>query len=271
MNFTDRVATDPLAAFSACAIWIPIVFVVVTMVGWMIAGEVETLFGLACLGIAVGSGILASNPPVPGLAPWLLASMVATIVLFPIIRAAVLKRALVAIDIDRLERAFEALQARPNDAGAAMKIAEVLFIRGMPGQAIVLAERALAVLPKDAFREEARMVERWKGEHADPAHFRPLSCLHCGNANPVGELYCTRCGRPYLVELARGRWMGEGSVHQILAVWVCLMFAFLGLPVAAQIALRSVPVAAALAVSQVVLGLGVLVWAFRKGGHREAA
>lgn len=270
MDFKERLAADPLGAVAACCIWIPIAAWVVTMIGWLITGEVETLTGICAIGLGLGMGIVAAFPPHPSLSPFLLLAAVATVVFTPLVRASYNRRALAAIDIEQLEKHYEALRLKPDNYGAMIKVAEMLFLRGLPGQAIALGDRALKALPANLFRAEHQMVNAWRLRSQDPNLFKPVACLRCGTLNQPGDLECAQCSFPHVIEMARGKWLGKGTVGQLIAVWVGLVLAFVGIPASAMLASRSLVLSVVLIIACVAIGLWFLLHTFL-GGAREAA
>ncbi|MBS1722237.1 MAG: zinc ribbon domain-containing protein [Armatimonadetes bacterium] len=257
---------------STCFIWIPIAVWVVSMIGWIVAGEVETIYGVAAIGCSVGMGLVAAFPPFPALSPALFVLAVAMVVFYPFVRAAANRRALATIEIEQLSKFYDMLQEKPDNWPVMLRLAEILYRRGLPGPALALADRALASMPQTLFRSEHNMVATWRLEVGQAGDLgRPLACLHCGAPNPPGGIHCQKCGAPYLIDLARGRWLGKNTAQQVVVAWIGLGIAFVGIPLAARTSTASPMLAIALIVLQVALG-GLLVYkAYIAGGAHEAA
>ena len=79
-----------------------------------------------------------------------------------------------------------------------------------------------------------------------------LPCVECGTSNPPGELYCRKCGSKFLLDQAKGKWIGRAMVRKLMAVWVALMGVFVGIP----LALAALPTTPALVA---IIGLATLV------------
>lgn len=271
MTFAERFASHPLAAIAACIVWVPLAVWFVSIIGWMVAGEVEALFGVAAIGVGVGLGVVAAFPPDPALSPLIFAAVVVTTVLFPFARAAMNQRALVAIDIEQMEKFAEALRMKPDNVGAMIKLAELLYKRGFPAQAIALADKALPAMPPNLFRPEHNMVSAWKMVVQDPKLFRPVPCLRCHHPNEPGQLNCENCGYPTVLEMAKGKWLSSGTAKQLIAVWIGILIVVVGLPASAKFSQQSPALAVGLIVLQLAVGIYVVLRTFLQGGQNEAA
>ena len=265
MNFQERLASDPLGAICGCVIWIPIAVWTISIIHWMVSSEIEVLFGVLALGSAIGLGVLTVNPPHPGLSPLILMAVVVTVVFFPLARTAINRSALAAIDIEQMDKYYEAFLQRPDNAGAQIRLAELLYIRGMRANAIALGERALLKLPISHFRSEHQMVGSWKLQ-SNAMSMKPVTrCVNCGFENDPADLRCVKCGSAHIMDLARGKWFGVGAGKKLIAVWIGLMSAFVGIPLAAQFAQKSSGLALLAIVAQVIVGIVLVVTAFSKG------
>lgn len=270
MNFAERFASHPLSAVSACIVWIPLAVWIVSVIGWMVTGEVEPLFGFVTLIVGLGLGIVTAFPPDPALSPFIFVAVIVTTVLFPFVRAAVNRHALAAIDIEQMEKYAEALRMKPDNVGAMVKLAELLYKRGFPGQAIALAEKALPSMPPNLFRPEHNMVSAWKMMATSPDMFRPVPCLRCHNPTPPGQLQCSHCGYETVLEMAKGRWLSKGIASQLMAVWVGILIVVVGLPLSVRLT-KDFPVLALVLIAfQLAIGVFVVLKTFLKGGRHEA-
>jgi hypothetical protein len=176
-------------------------------------------------------------------------------VVFPIVRRQLDRRALATIDVEQIEGAYQMLAERPENASAMFKLAERLYHRGLVAHAVGIGERALSTMPKDLFQQEHRALQLWRKTAPAPA---PLPCLRCGQKNAADVVFCERCGGPYLAEYARGRWLGPMIAMRLVAAWAAAMVALVGLP--STLASIKDPVAlVALVVLQVAV-VAVLVW-----------
>lgn len=264
MNLQDRLASDPLGAACGCIVWIPISVWIVSAIHWMVSADLEVLFGVLSIAIAAGLGILTVNPPVQGMSPWLCASTTASIVFFPAVRSSMNRRALGAIDVQQLERFYGALLKRPDNAGALIRLAELLYIRGFPANAIGLGEKALQSLPVNLFAAEHQMVQAWKQQVRGRSLPTSTPCLNCGYENKLDDLHCQGCGTPYIVDLAKGKWLARGSAKKLIAVWIGLVIAFVGIPTSVELAKTSSTLALVAIGLQVLVAVAVIFLGFSR-------
>lgn len=264
MNFPDRISADPLGALAGCLVWIPIAVWVVSIIHWLVGGDIDGFPALVSLVVAIGLGMIAVNPPTPALSPLILAATATTVFLFPMVRSALNRHALAAIDMEQLDRAFQGLQQHPNSAGILVRVAELLYIRGLRANALAIGELAIKSLPKSSFQAEHAMVGTWRyrvGKNEQPK----THCTHCGFENQPTDIVCRRCHRPYLVDLARGRWLGKVSAEKLIVVWIVLMMAFVGVPAATHFAKTNPALALFAIMGQLVLGLLLVIVSFLRG------
>jgi ribosomal protein L40E len=254
LNLADRIAQNPEILIGGCITWAFLLVWIMSLLHWTIQGEIDTPFGILGMGLGLGLGILVISPPVGSeyLTPVVAVFVVASVALYVPIRSAVNRHELVAIDMDAIERAYDQLEERPNNVGARFKIAKLVYGRGLHGHAIKLADEALKSMPEDFFAEEHKIVDVWKRQAHDTASFRALPCVECGSSNPPGELYCRKCGAKFLLDQAKGRWIGRAMVRKLMAVWVALLGVFVGIPTS----LAALPPEAAI---MAISGLAVLV------------
>jgi hypothetical protein len=216
-------------------VWIPVAIWTVSLIQWMITQDVDGLSGFfgVCLGIVLA--ILTFKPPEPIWSPICFAVVCLTVLLFPVVRAGIDKRALISIDLDTLAKAYRTLEERPDNLGARMKVARLVYNRGLNSHAVGLAERALKGLPESLFTDEYKLLATWRLA-GGPGGIRPqmLPCLECGLPNPPGELHCARCGAPFLLHHARGNWLGPNLARKVVSFWAGSMLVFAGLTLVNQ-------------------------------------
>ncbi|HXH60893.1 MAG TPA: hypothetical protein VNI20_05995 [Fimbriimonadaceae bacterium] len=239
-------------AIPPTAVW------VYALVGWMLMGEMDTALGVVGIFVAFGVGFVAAVPPVPVLAPIALAVLYLALIVFPVVKRQLDRQALIKIDVEQIERVYEMIAQKPNNAMLKFKLADALYTRGLVGHAVKIAEESLEGAPKDAFRNEYRTLERWKRAVRDPSHYRPIRCLRCGQSNGAGEVHCSRCGAPYLSEYARGRWLGKALAKRLVASWVAASVSLVGLPLVLQADMDLAPKVLLVVVQMAVAG--VLMW-----------
>lgn len=223
---------DTTSILWAIATFIPLVVWLMTTVHWMFMGEVDVLTGFVAIVAGFAMGVMALTPPVPILSPIFCGVVWLTVLFFPIVRSAWDKRALASIDLDSLDKAYVGLQTKPDNVGLKIKIAKLLYSRGLTGHAIVLAEEALKGMPEQIFHEELKMISQWRLSAGDPQTVRSLPCLECGNLNTPGRLHCQKCGAPFLLHHAKGKWMGPNLARRVIAIWTAGIAMLAGVPMA---------------------------------------
>lgn len=254
MNLADRIANNPEILIGGCITWAFLLVWIMSLLHWTIQGDIDLPFGIVGIALGLGMGILVISPP-PGaeyLTPLVAVVVVSSVALYVPIRSAISKHELISIDMDAIDRAYGQLEERPNNVGARFKIAKLVYARGLHGHAIKVADEALQNMPADFFGEEHKLVEMWKRQSHDTASFRALPCVECGTSNPPGELYCKKCGAKFLLDQAKGRWIGRAMVRKLMAVWIALLGVFIGIPTS----LAVLPPIAAMAA---IIGLCTLV------------
>ena len=220
---------------AGCLIWIPLAIWAVVLVGWMVMGDIEPLFGIASLGTGLWLGLVAVKPPEPYMAPLALLAVVVTTVLYVPLSSQVRRRALARIDIEQMERVYDNLSGRSSGTLASMKLAELLYARGMVKEAVSVADNALPSLPKAVYRREHEMVELWRTQAGTGA--RSLACLSCGHQVAAGIAVCPFCGARHLLDYAKGRWLGPTVLMRALSAWAGIVALGLGIPATSASAL----------------------------------
>lgn len=207
-----------LASLLGCLVWIPIAIWVVALVHWTVQGDLDIVVLVAGFFAAVALGYTTMNPPDPTWSPILFGLATGSIAVLPIARSAFARRAVEAMEVERAEHAYATLRLKPNDLGARMKLARVLFAKGFVGEAIKVAEPALSGMPRHLAADEIREFEAWRYQAKDPALFRGLPCLNCRTMNTPGEIYCSKCGAPFLLDAIRGPFSRGGLGRKVVVV-----------------------------------------------------
>src|SRR5687768_314904 len=122
----ERISSEPFGFVSALLIWLPLGLWVVSLVQWMIQDELDILVGIVGIGVAIGLMVLTARPPDKRLPPVIFVCVIATVVLFPVVRQALLRRSLASMDNEIVERAYRLLKEKPANIGSEVKIASVL-------------------------------------------------------------------------------------------------------------------------------------------------
>jgi uncharacterized OB-fold protein len=258
----ERISANPESFASGCLVWIPVAVMVVSLVHWMIMGEIEAGSGIVGITAALLLGFFTLNPPSPLLAPLFLLASVATLILAPITRFWMNRSALSALEVEAIGRAYELLATNPDNFGAKVRLARSLHNKGITAHAIAIAEQALANVPERLFADEHRLLTQWKHQARPGDSPVRIRCVECGVPNFPGTLFCTSCGAPFLLDFAQGKWMRSSTVRRAVAGWLVAILALVGIPTAA-VALPPVPAVIAIVVLLVV-GVWMLLGAFRE-------
>lgn len=261
----DQIFNNPGSMLAGCLIWIPIGIWVLSLVQWAVQGDVDVLSAFAGILVGIGLGMTALISREAHMAPLILTAVVLTMLAFPVVRSALNKRALDQIDLDAIERAYEVLSQNPTNAPAKFKLARTIYNKGMPVQAIRIAEEAIQKMPEATFPEENRILKTWRGYRMPPGD-GALNCPDCGTTNPGGEIYCIRCGARFLLEQARGAWVGRALARKFVAAWTAIIVALVGIPFAGG----ALPAGAAIPVivGLMALAMFVLFTTFRAQGDK---
>lgn len=211
-------------------IWIPLVVWMVSLIHWMIQGDMDGATGFMGLIIAGLMGYFSFAPPYPWIPPVFFGIVCVITMFYPSYKNFLDKRALLKIDIEQMEKAYDQLKDRQDNIGARVKLARLLFPRGLGGHSIVMVEQALAIMPVGLFEEEQKQVDQWKRQLGNPKVYRAIPCLECGIPNEAGRIYCKRCNAPYLLDHAKGRFLGPNLARSFLAVCGVAVMVILGIP-----------------------------------------
>ncbi|HMS55752.1 MAG TPA: zinc ribbon domain-containing protein [Fimbriimonadaceae bacterium] len=247
--------TNPHWVILGILIWIPVFAMVWMLIGGMIMGDVEPLTGLFGLCVAIGLGVLGIKPPDPSLTPLIFFAAVCTWVLLPFIRVAMNRRELTKMRIEAVESAYESLYQRPGNLGAQLKLAKALFDQGMIGSAVRIGEKTLHGVSRRDYADELRMLKHWQ-YRLGQAPVPDVRCSQCSANVPPEECFCQRCGRPHLLDYARG-WTKSVAFVKIMAAWAMSLVVTVGVPLLTQ----SAPPVVALTTIPVLIGLaGFILW-----------
>lgn len=214
----------------ALLIWIPLAFWMISVVGWMIMGDIDTLFGTVALGIGLGLGFTAMNPSVPELAPWCLIATITTVIVYVPIRERLRKRALAKIEFEQLYLAYTNLRAHSSDTLAGMKLAEMLQQRGFVAQAVGVARTILPDMPATVFPSEHRMYRNWESRLHPGEADQPIQCQRCKMMVPAGQLWCPRCGYDHLIHMVENKLFATALVKRMVSIWGLAAAAIVAIP-----------------------------------------
>ncbi len=220
--------------FLGCVAWIPLAVWIVSLAHWMITQDVDVVTGFLGIWVAIGLGYLVMNPPksVPIVSPITLVAILITVFMYPWARQTMISRELRSIDVDSLNKSYEALSMNPSNPLAKFKVAKQAYVLGMPGHALKIAEMALTQMPVQHFLPEHKTVKGWQAVVRKAEYFRAIDCLECGHSNPPGNIHCATCGSRFLLDRAKGRFMSKGLGKRLIASWISLVLVLAGIPAA---------------------------------------
>ena len=258
----EEVGQNPAVFFLGCLVWFPVAVWVLSLLQWMIQGDVEAWIGFPGILLAISLGVLTTWPPDPMLSPLLFTAVLGTVVLFPFVRNVMRNRAFAQFEYEQMETVHETLRMRPDNAASKFRLAEMLYKRGYVGQAIAMADEVLPQMPPHLFAAEHRVVNQWRHGMHDPAAMQIPKCPHCGHVSAPSSHLCDRCRRPFLLALVRSRWMGRGVALRMMGGWMVALLLLVGIP--ATVKAPGLPVLwqVVLIVAQVSLGIFVMIRTF---------
>lgn len=180
----------------------------------MIDGELPFINGFIGLCVLIFLLYNAVSPPHPAMPGVVFVVVLTCLALFPYAADQIEKAELRVMQTERLIRVYNAYVQKPDNVAAVFEITDRLYQHGMKGNAIAIASKTLQVLSqqvdpvqnrslRDLFGREEALVKKWQRETAStPAALQPIPCPNCKTVNPLEELICSGCKRPYLLDIA---------------------------------------------------------------------
>lgn len=211
-------------------VWIPIAAWTVCMIQWMIADEIDILTGVLCIAVGLALGAYTMMSKDPTTRPYFVIAAISMLVLFPWIRNLLEKRALLHLDYESMERAYETLGLHPTHLGAKIKIARTLYSRGHYRQAITLAEKSLENTPKRLAEDEFRMIRTWRQSNPEFEPLKWMACSSCGSNNSPTDFFCARCAKPLWIVVAKHGAFSSDTANTLLLVWLGGVVGLVGIP-----------------------------------------
>lgn len=251
--------------------------IVCAICGWlivmkMVGGDLDFLPGFIAFAALILIMYFCVNPPhpwVPGVGLVVIIALMAT---FPFAEKELEKREQREYDVERLERAFQALSQKPDNPSAAFEVARWLRVQGFQEDALAIAEGSLGMLGtrrdevknmsvRDAFRAEEAMVKQWRLEGIQPLPATARVCPSCKTTNDPGAIVCKGCGGLYLLEKVRLSRYSDKVYPKLLITYAMIAFLIVG---GSAIGLAVEGTARWVAVFGAVAFVGViLTWLFR--------
>lgn len=214
----------PIPVLAACSVlvWIPVGVCFVSLVHWMVTGEIETFAGLILLFCMLSLGILTVMPPYPIASPILCGVAWTSMMAYPALRRKVIAHQLALLDAERMHKAYRQLDGNLNNIGAKIIIAETLHERGWYGVAVAVLEAAIQGQDPQFFGEQISQLKRWKVNPQVARQNPTATCHRCGHRNPAGAVYCKQCRERYLVELVASTWSRDSAEYRLMTAWGAL-------------------------------------------------
>jgi hypothetical protein len=201
------------------------------LLAWSIQGDIEGIYGFLGIVLCITLGFFALVPPRDEIPPIICGFSFLSVLGFPAVQAIMNKRHLAQIDLDAMERVYESLGQKPLNPALRFRLAKLLYARGLVQEAIAVAERTIPSMPVQYFADEHREFKSWHFALKEPKKVT-FACFHCHAENLPGEVFCQSCGEPLLLDIARGRWVGNKFLHQMLIIWGAAVSLLIGIPIA---------------------------------------
>lgn len=265
MLFTERVMATPWVFALGCLVWIPVAVWTVSMIGWMVSGDIEVVFGVPALLVIFAMGFLTTRPPDPLVSPFLFTGVLGTVIMYPVVRRSLEGRAHRRIDLELLAGAYETLAMKPDNIGPRIRMAEIVAARGMYATAVKLLEPCVPSMAGAVFAAELKSYAMWRTMAWDANAYDPVACPACGVRNQPGELYCVRCRGPFVLDRARVTWLGPSVSRRLLSAWLVGTLVVVGIPAVSKSGWPPV-VVVGLVLFMMAAGLYVLIKAFGERG-----
>jgi hypothetical protein len=234
----------------------------------MTMGSLGAIEGIIAIGVLLAlfvASIVSRTPVVAGATLVIVLTLAA---FYPFAETQLSRQVGREINVARIDKAHEALSARPDNVAAWFALSQGLYSHGFHGHAIAIAEDVLNRLSgqvtddfsgrsmRDIFRNEELTLKAWK-QRALPELCRPLKCPFCGHPNPPGPLACAKCGQAYLLELARSGDLRRKFVGKLVVGWALLALTITGAAYAGALLKGGIQTAA---LAGLVLATGGLLW-----------
>lgn len=220
---------------ATCLGWFVILGFVLTFLQWTIMAEIDWITGVMGVFVAIGLGLTMTNPPSKDIQLLCVVALYGSAVMLPIIRWSFGRRDRRDEFVQAVRKAYEGFVFRPDNPSAMLQLAINLWQLGMEGHAMTLGENAIKGLPRQYYMKEHRMVESWRQKPLSASAFEPIDCAECGTSNAPGMVHCGKCGARYLLLRVQGRAVASNLAKRLLAAWLVMMIALLGIPLASRL------------------------------------
>lgn len=219
-----------LTGLGALIIWIPIAVALLTVIGWLIMGDIDSLFGFTCIGVLLGMGILSAKPPTPEMPLYLAIAAYAIVLLFPSAKLLWHRQELRQIELDAMKRAYALLEFNKANLGAKLRIAQSVNRLGYARWAHFIGVAAIKGVNVQHYKDEVALVKQWGiGIRPDEAPER-FGCPRCNAPLSSGDLLCDRCGGHVVFLRLRGYYGASDWQGRMLWAWLSAVVALVAIP-----------------------------------------
>ncbi len=253
----ERVATAPEVFISGCVVWIPVVLLVLRFISWGIQGDLDGVYALMGIAVAISLGVIAVEPPAPFVSPLIFLSLFGAVIALPFAGVAIRRRDMNLIQREDMERAYQTLGLSPQNPSAKFRLAQCLYSQGMIGSALALAESALTQMPVATFANEHKQLAAWKRYRASQRQLEIPPCPACGFRNSPESYSCQRCSQPHLMLAAHGVTKAAGVTAKVVGIWLLATLFLVGIPI--TVGATAIPVLLRIVLVLVQVGIGIFV------------
>lgn len=250
-----------LLAATWCLVWFPVAIWTMATVHWTVGGDLDPFTGTVAILMGPFLGLMTITTEEPTLRLLLFFTVLATVILFPPVKAVLDKRTVALMDRERMGTAYDNAEKYPDNAIARLTIARALIAHGHVAHSVAIAERVLAGATHSHYGEELRTLGTWRrlAKKLPPA--TPIRCPKCGRTNDPGELWCAHCQARVYVAYVGGDPSKAAFARKLVSLWIVAVAALVGIPSLAT----SLPPALSIVAIIVLMALGaaVAIRAFR--------
>lgn len=227
-SLPEQIAASPMAFCFGFVMFIPVAVWVVSLIHWMIGGEVDSIVGTLGIFLALFLMGIAIRPPVQWLSPVIFVGMLLLAAVLPFVRRSMLERELRKMEMEKFERHVVALLERPDRTISRMEVARALRAWGYAGHALALAEPIKAA-PARMMDAEKREIRQWEASF-QPQHDKTIPCLRCGFGGDPSQLRCPRCQSSYVVMYLRRQVVMPELAKKLMLGWILGVGLMLAIP-----------------------------------------
>lgn len=244
-----------LLAATWCLVWFPVAIWTLAAVHWTVGGDLDPFTGTVAILLGPFLGFMTITTEEPWLRLLLFFTVLATVVLFPPVKALLNRRTVAQMDRERIGAAYDGAEKYPDNVIARLTIAQALIGHGLVAHSVAIGERVLQGASHAHYGEELRTLGTWRrlAKKLPPAG--PVACPKCGRSNDPGELWCGHCRARIYLAFVGGDPAKASFARKLVALWIVAVAALVGIPSLAT----TLPPALAIAAIVVLMALGSLV------------